>query len=115
MVETTEHSQPRLDRKGIALVLIILLIVAAGLAKLAFETTDTDRSGGLFLVVVGVLYALLNADRELASWLNRWAWRHFGNSWPWTIIGLDGMRMLNIGLGILLIITGIATYVRPLL
>jgi hypothetical protein len=77
-----------LDRKAIELVLIILLIVGALLANLAFDMRETDRSFGVFLGVVGALYALSQANRKFAAPLNGWSWRRFGNLWPWTVIGL---------------------------
>lgn len=115
MAETTEHQEPTLDRKAIALVLIILLIVGALLASLIFDP-HTDRSDSRVLVGIGAFYALLYADRKLASWLNDGrVWKLTREYWPWSIIGLDGLRVLNIGVGILLILAGIGIYVKPLL
>jgi hypothetical protein len=114
MAEATEHHEPTLDRKAIAVIVILLSLVGVLLAELTFDR-HTDRSEGPVLAVFGLLYVLSQAHRKLAAWSNGWSWRRFGDFWPWTVIGLDGMRLLNIGVGILMIITGIFIYVRPLL
>lgn len=114
MAEATEQHERTHRRRAIALILIIWLLVGVLLTELTFDR-NTTPSNGPVLAIFGVLYVLLEAHPKLAAWANGWNWRHFGDMWPWTVIGLDGMRVLNIGVGMLMIITGIVVYFRPLL
>jgi len=109
--------EPRLGGKATFLVLVMLLIVAGLLVKLIFDPElDADRSVGLFLAVGGTLNILLHVNRKLALWLdNTWSWRvNERHSVLWRTVGLQGMRMFNIGLGVLLVIAGLILYVKPL-
>ena len=114
MAEPTEQYEPRIYRKAFGWVLIWLMIAAAGLAYATFDTR-TDPSIGVVLAVIGVFYVLLHADRKFVAWLHGWRWSNDWDRWPWTVLGLDGLRLFYLGVGILLIVAGIVIYVKPLL